>query len=1072
MKVRPSNGVPMERSKNVTAVIGPTNTGKTHLAIERMLGHDSGMIGLPLRLLAREVYDRVVERIGPARVALITGEERIKPAHPSYYVCTVEAMPHDIDVDFLAIDEVQLAGDPERGHIFTDRLLHARGNSETLLLGAATMRNIIEKILPGTNFVTRPRLSKLTYGGQKKLSRLPRRTAIVAFSAEEVYSIAELIRRQRGGAAVVMGALSPRTRNAQVGLYQSGDVDFLIATDAIGMGLNLDIDHVAFAGSRKYDGHRSRDLMPSELAQIAGRAGRHMNDGTFGVTGNVEPFTQSIIDRLEGHEFEPLKTLYWRNRALDFSSVDQLKESLKQPSTHPGLIRGNMADDCVALENMSKISDVRDRSMGPAAVRRLWEVCQVPDYRKISTSDHVDLVAKLYSFLMQDDPVIPDDWLAAQVAFSDRTDGDIDTLANRIAHIRTWTFVSNKVDWMDDPKHWQDRTRAIEDSLSDALHEKLTQRFVDKRTSVLMRRLRDDEELFAEISKDGDVYVEKQLVGRLDGLMFTPAEAGEGINKKAAQSAAAHVLGDELSMRVRRIIAAKHDAFSLSGRGRLIWKDAELAKLEAGDDPLKPRIHILADEHLAAHDREKMQERLDSWILDEIKERLGQLRALSAAEDISGLGKGVAFQLVENFGVLRRESAAKDIASLDQSARAVLRKYGVRFGAFNIYLPSLLKPAASDLLLILWALKDGPKHGVELENMPIPPRGGLTSVATDPAVTGEFYKVSGFHICGPRSVRIDMLERLADMIRPLVAWRSGREKIAAKSPEKPAENSAGKPAGKPAEGLAESASGDTTEKTTGKVIEKVIENTIEPSVGAVSDKTDGAESAVPCKEPVKKAVSVVPPEGSTGDGGFVGTASMMSILGCSADELAQVLKSLGFRSEKKPKKPATKAVKISVTAPGEVKRASPDTTTINQGGSVDAVAAPVGEDVKPIADAVTSDSGGEVTAATESGPAKSDGSEAAEEEEFITIWRPSRRPRPRNQTKPREGSAGQRAKPGKGGGAGKRSERQRSGGANKPGRAPARARRPEKRADPDSPFAGLAKLKAELEQNPKGKNTR
>ena len=485
---------PMTRSRNVTAVIGPTNTGKTHLAIERMLGHDTGLIGLPLRLLAREVYDGIVARIGPARVALITGEERIKPANPSYYVCTVEAMPQDVDVEFLAIDEVQLAGDPERGYIFTNRLLHARGNSETLLLGAATMRNVIEKLLPGTNFVTRPRLSQLTYGGQKKLSRLPRRTAIVAFSVEEVYSIAELIRRQRGGAAVVMGALSPRTRNAQVALYQSGDVDFLIATDAIGMGLNLDIDHVAFAGSRKYDGQRSRDLTPGELAQIAGRAGRHMNDGTFGVTANVEPFGQDIIERIENHEFEPLKTLMWRNPSLDFSSIDRLKESLKEPPSHGTLVRGRMADDVIALENLSLMDDVRGRALGPAGVKRLWEVCQIPDYRKISTADHVDLVGKLYSFVMAADPVIPEDWFAEQVALSDRTDGDIDTLANRIAHIRTWTFVSNKVDWLQDPKHWQEKAREIENRLSDALHEKLTQRFVDKRTSVLMRRLRDEEE--------------------------------------------------------------------------------------------------------------------------------------------------------------------------------------------------------------------------------------------------------------------------------------------------------------------------------------------------------------------------------------------------------------------------------------------------------------------------------------------------------------------------------------------------------------------------------------------------
>ena len=1008
---------PQAGRKNITAVIGPTNTGKTHLAIERMLGHESGLIGLPLRLLAREVYDRVVARVGPARVALITGEERIKPANPSYYISTVEAMPQDVDVEFLAIDEVQLAGDPERGHVFTDRVLHARGNSETLLLGASTMRNVIETLLPDANFIVRPRLSKLSYGGQKKLSRLPRRTAIVAFSSEEVYSIAELIRRQRGGAAVVMGALSPRTRNAQVALYQSGDVDFLIATDAIGMGLNLDIDHVAFAGCRKFDGQLNRELSPGELAQIAGRAGRHMNDGTFGVTGQVEPFEQGIVERLENHDFEPLKNLIWRNRALDFASLDRLKESLKEPSTHMVLSRGRMADDMVALENASRMSEVRDMTSGPASVKRLWEVCQVPDYRKISTTDHVELVARLYSFLMATDPMIPEDWFASQVEFSDRIDGDIDTLANRIAHIRTWTFVSNKTDWLNDPAHWQGRTREIEDSLSDALHEKLTQRFVDKRTSVLIRRLRDQDELFAEISDDGAVHVEKHFVGRLDGFVFTHEDLGEGVNAKAARHAASRILGDEFAMRARRVIAAKHEAFSLNENGFIVWKNTKIARLQAGDDPLKPSVQILADEHLPPPDKEKVQSRIEKWISEEIDERLKPLVSLSSAEDITGLARGVGYQIIQNFGILRREDVAKDIAALDQTARSQLRRYGVRFGAFNIFIPVLLKPAASDLLLLLWALKSGREFGIDTDSLPTPPRGGLTSVATDPALPEAFYKVAGFHVCGPRSVRVDMLERLADMIRPLVAWRNNNGKLPAES--------------------------TTTKTDTAQEENSTGDGRIKPAL------------AKPSNSLPKSA-----PEGATGDGGFTATATMMSILGCSPDELAQVLKSLGFRAEKKAVEPAAPAGPV--------------------GGDAGA-----GADATQKADAPEKKADPFEAGATDRGTATVDDTadsnegaapNGAVEPEFIYIWRPRKRRRMAQRQ-----AEGGRGKPSGGKAKGKpaRGKRKGTDGRSKPGHGRQRNRnkpgdagsgngpgfRNKQRAvDPDSPFAALAKLKDKLEE--------
>src|SRR4051794_2626709 len=495
----------MPSSRSVMAVLGPTNTGKTHLAVERMLAHGSGMIGLPLRLLAREIYERVRVRVGDHAVALVTGEEKIIPGNPRFWVCTVEAMPADVEVAFLAIDEIQLAADFERGHIFTDRLLHRRGREETMLLGAATIRPILEKLVPGTSFVSRPRFSKLTYAGSKKLSRLPRRSAVVAFSAETVYAVAELIRRQRGGAAVVLGALSPRTRNAQVALFQSGDVDYIVATDAIGMGLNMDVDHVAFAATRKFDGFHYRNLTPAELGQIAGRAGRYLNDGTFGVTGEADPFDADTVGRLENHQFDNVSVLQWRNRELDFSSLDALRQSLSASPRIEGLTRAQAGADVTALESLARDDDIAALARSPEAVARLWEVCQIPDYRDISANEHAGLVSRIFEFLMSRDGRIPEDWFARQLAYCDRSEGDIDTLSNRISHVRTWTFVANRTDWLEAPLFWQSRAREIEDKLSDALHERLTQRFIDRRTSVLMKRLARKEELMSHVEEDGAI---------------------------------------------------------------------------------------------------------------------------------------------------------------------------------------------------------------------------------------------------------------------------------------------------------------------------------------------------------------------------------------------------------------------------------------------------------------------------------------------------------------------------------------------------------------------------------------
>ena len=516
MTDRPSGAAP----SRLVAVLGPTNTGKTHLAVERMLGYASGMIGLPLRLLAREIYDRIAKLRGHRAVALVTGEEKIIPPRPHYWVCTVEAMPLSLPVEFLAVDEIQLCADPERGHVFTERLLHARGQFETMFLGSATMAPLIRRLLPEAEIQTRERFSTLTYSGSKKLTRLPRRTAIVAFSAEQVYAIAELIRRQRGGAAVVMGNLSPRTRNAQVALYQSGEVDFLVATDAIGMGLNMDVDHVAFSGLRKFDGKRMRWLYPHEVGQIAGRAGRYKRDGTFGVTGECEAMDEDLVEAVEHHRFEPVAAAEWRNARLDFSSLANLMRSLAQPPGRDGLKLADETLDEIVLRHLAKDPDVQGRAKNRAHLLRLWEACQTPDFRKLSIDEHILLVRTVFEHLTEGDGRLPEDWIATQFSWLDRTDGEIDALAGRLAHVRTLAYAANRPDWLKDPVHWQGRMRDLEDRISDALHQKLMQRFIDRRTSALMRGLHLHEELLAGVGGDGAVTVEGQFVGSLRGVDF------------------------------------------------------------------------------------------------------------------------------------------------------------------------------------------------------------------------------------------------------------------------------------------------------------------------------------------------------------------------------------------------------------------------------------------------------------------------------------------------------------------------------------------------------------------------
>ncbi|MFM7083627.1 MAG: helicase-related protein [Hyphomicrobium sp.] len=804
---------------SVTAILGPTNTGKTHLAIERMLAHKNGIIGLPLRLLAREVYDKICQTVGAQKVALITGEEKIKPDEACYWVATVEAMPLDISVDFLALDEVQLANDPERGHIFTDRILHARGRYETLFLGSQTMGDLLGDLISKVNFISRPRLSQLRYAGEKKITRLPGRTAIIAFSANDVYSIAELVRRQRGGAAVVLGALSPRTRNAQVSLFQNGDVDFLVATDAIGMGLNLNLNYVAFSSVRKFDGENFRNLTPSELGQIAGRAGRHINDGLFGVTASCQPFSSELVEAIETHTFDAVRVLQWRNRDLDFRSLVGLRNSLLSLPKNHRLFRARSADDLIALENLSEDTEVLSLASTEGAIKRLWEVCQLPDYRKISMQNHAELIGRLYKDLMKPEGTIDEDWFARQVKISSRTDGDIDTLSNRLAHIRTWTFVSNRNDWLKDPKYWQQKTHEIEDILSDALHNQLAQRFVDRRTSVLMKGLRDKPQLKAEVKKDGSVFIEDVFVGLLKGFLFTPDSNSDHLTSKATRTAIAQILIREFANRTEALLQESENAFHFDERGQILWRDEVIASIEAYHSPLNPGIALFADEHLSEIDRKKIISRLRGWLDVLISSKLAPLVLLSKADDITGLSKGIAYSLIENYGSLKREFFTKEIKSLDQVARSQLRKYGVRFGAYDIFFPNLLKPAAAQLLLLLWRVNYYKKNGSKNEILPTSPRAGLTSIPIDLSLPENYYRVCGYHVCGLRAVRFDILERLSNIIRPLLLWKKNDE------------NS--------------------------------------------------------CKSP----------SGATGDGGFLITSEMISLLGCSAHEVGGILQKLGFELE-------------------------------------------------------------------------------------------------------------------------------------------------------------------------------
>lgn len=768
----------------IKAILGPTNTGKTHYAIERMLAHKSGVMGFPLRLLAREVYDRVVKAKGKNQVALITGEERIIPDGARYTLATVEALPRHTDAAFVAIDEIQMCEDKQRGHVFTDHLLHSRGSEETLFMGSDTMERLIRKLVPEVEIVRRERFSTLSYCKPVKISKLPRRTALVGFSSNEVYALAEILRRQKGGAAIVMGALSPRTRNAQVELYQNGEVDYLVATDAIGMGLNMDIDMVVFAGLTKFDGERVRRLRPAELGQIAGRAGRYRDNGRFTTLagdGDGNSLDPLIVSTIEDHKFEAVKCLQWRSAKLDFTTVPRLIKSLAQrPQTDfLALTRDSM--DVRALKALAENQDVVKKATHSGAIQTLWSVCQIPDFRKISEADHFGLLARLYCDLMGTKGVIDHDFIARSCKRLDNVGGDIDTLAARLASIRVWTYVAHRKNWLSEADHWAYETRSIENKLSDALHERLTQRFVDRRTAVLLKSLRQKGELKVNIDTEtGKVSVDKLEIGELKGFTFVAEGGPARDDHQQLMNEAKKALAGEITRRVKLFgnVGIKTLEFNFD-KGvhapRLMWEGMPLASLHDSGAMFAPRIKILETTLLEGENSDAVRDLIQTWLQERIAEKMenlvklgqelnGEIEAPEGSEPLSGTVRGIAYQLFENFGVLQRSVVGKELRSLDQEARKGLRRFGIRIGTTSLYMPLVLKPHATEMRLSLWAQKNG------YDSLPALPTPGMVWVDVDksaPSTFKAFYELAGFVVTGTKAVRMDMYERLADAVRPL-----------------------------------------------------------------------------------------------------------------------------------------------------------------------------------------------------------------------------------------------------------------------------------------------------------------
>jgi ATP-dependent RNA helicase SUPV3L1/SUV3 len=738
----------------ITAVLGPTNTGKTHLAIETMLSFDSGMIGFPLRLLAREVYDKVIKKISLDKVALITGEEKIIPPNAKYFLCTVESMPIDKNLEFIGVDEIQMCADHERGHIFTDRLLNIRGEKLTMLMGSNTIKNIISKLSGDIEFINRDRLSKLTYAGHKKISRINRKTAIIAFSAEEVYAIAELIRRQKGGAAIVMGSLSPKTRNAQVELYQSGDVDFLVATDAIGMGINMDLNHVYFSNLKKFDGKKLRKLNLSEIGQIAGRAGRYLNDGNFGITGDCKEITAEDVELLENHKFGEIQTLFWRNSDLNFNNPFSLIKSLDEKPQMKWLRKIHECEDEKALKYFLKDKNYVDYIFDKKTLMLLWECCQIPDFVKKTYGNHYEVIHNVFKFLNSKKGKITDDYMRLQLMKLDKLEGNVDSLSNRIANVRTWSYVSNKNNWIENQNYWIEKTKLLEDKLSERLHEELTKTFIDKRASILARGLKQDMEFDTKILDNNEVMIDSQFIGKINGLKLE-LDLKKGALEtdiKSLKKAARLAVGPELEKRIQAIIDT--GLIELHHDFKIYWNNFAIGKLISGRDFLNPNFELIVDDILEQNQKQKLIDFLDNWIKNKVKTKLKSLIDLKDLKEKNSSIKALAYQLYENNGVLKRDHVSEYLKNLGQNERKILRDLGVKFGRYHIFLHRLIKPEAVSLRTLLW--KNYHQKFYDLK----PPIFGLNFLDDKDLKNKNFMLLCGFEKFDTFFVRIDILERL------------------------------------------------------------------------------------------------------------------------------------------------------------------------------------------------------------------------------------------------------------------------------------------------------------------------
>jgi ATP-dependent RNA helicase SUPV3L1/SUV3 len=742
-------------SKNkITAILGPTNTGKTFLAIETMLSFDSGMIGFPLRLLAREVYDKIIRKISLDKVALITGEEKIIPINAKYFLCTVESMPINKNLDFVGIDEVQMCADHERGHIFTDRLLNLRGEKLTMFMGSSTIKGIINKLDEDTEFIKKDRLSKLLYVGHKKISRINRKTAIIAFSTEEVYAIAELVRRQKGGAAIVMGSLSPKTRNAQVELYQSGDVDYLVATDAIGMGINMDLENVFFSNLKKFDGKKLRRLNLSEIGQIAGRAGRYLNDGSFGITGECKEVNSEDVELLENHKFEEIKTLFWRNSNLNFNNALSLLKSLEIKPNQDWLRKIHECEDEKVLKYFLKDMKNHNIKDNKETLELLWDCCQIPDFVKKTYGNHLEVVSKVFSFLNGNNGKITNDYMRLQLLKLDKLEGNVDSLSNRIANVRTWSYVSNKINWVENQDYWIEKTKLLEDRLSDRLHEELTKTFIDKRASVLARGLKQDMDFKTEIMEDNKVIIDNQFIGKLKGLKFELDLKTGALETdiKSLKKAARQTVGPELKKRIEKIVNT--GLLDINDDFKIYWNKFPIAQLLEGKDYLNPNLHLIVDDILENEYKNKLSEFLEKWLKEKINFVLKSLIDLKNLKESNSSIKALAYQLYENNGVVKREQVSDYLKKLNQDERKILRELGVKFGRYHIFLFKLLKPEAVSLRILLW--KNHQQKYFTLS----PPTFGLNFLEEKNLKNKKFMLLCGFENFDQYFVRIDILERL------------------------------------------------------------------------------------------------------------------------------------------------------------------------------------------------------------------------------------------------------------------------------------------------------------------------